>query len=449
MTVGVVLFTRDLRVHDNPALSYAAREYEQVLPMFVLDDDIRRGGFNRPNRAAFLADCLRDLDGSLRARGARLVVRRGDVVAETARLAERVGARAVHVAGDVSRYAQRRERHLAQALTCELVVHEDALFAVPPGRIRPSGGGAHMSVFSAYYRRWLLESRRAPVPAPRVVELPDGSPDGRLPSAHSICSGPTAPRLPPGGESAGRSRLSRWLREDAGRYDQVHDDLAADATSRLSPYLHFGCLSPVDVLARSGTTAGFARQLAWRDFHAQVLAARSDASTRDLRPREDRWRDAPAEFDAWRQGCTGIPVVDAGMRQLAAEGWLHNRARLLVAHFLTKTLYLDWRLGAAHFAEQLVDGDVANNSLNWQWVAGTGTDSRYNRVYNICAQGRRYDPDGAYVRRHVPELREVPGAAVHEPWRLPGGRRAALDYPDPIVDVAEGNARFLRARGKG
>ena len=448
MTVGVVLFTRDLRVHDNPALWHAVREHEQVLPVFVLDDEIRSSRFNRPNRAAFLADCLRDLDGSLRSRGAALVVRRGDVVAETARLAEQVGARAVHLAGDVSRYAQRRERHLAHALTCELVVHEDALFAVPPGRIRPSGGGAHMSVFSAYYRRWLVESRRAPLPAPRVVELPKGSPAGRLPSARSICPGPTAPRLPPGGESAGRSRLSRWLRTDAGRYDQVHDDLAADATSRLSPYLHFGCLSPVDVLARSGTTAGFARQLAWRDFHAQVLAARSDASTRDLRPREDHWRNAPAEFAAWQQGRTGIPVVDAGMRQLADEGWLHNRARLLVAHFLTKTLYLDWRLGAAHFADQLVDGDVANNSLNWQWVAGTGTDSRYNRVYNISAQGRRYDPDGAYVRRHVPELGEIPGAAVHEPWLLPARWRAALDYPDPIVDVAEGNARFLRARGK-
>ena len=156
----------------------------------------------------------------------------------------------------------------------------------------------------------------------------------------------------------------------------------------------------------------------------------------------------PNEFAAWQQGRTGLPVVDAGMRQLAAEGWLHNRARLIVAHFLTKTLYLDWRLGAAHFADLLVDGDVANNTLNWQWVAGTGTDSRFNRTYNITGQARRYDPDGNYVRRHVPELRGIPGPAVHEPWRLPAEQRAALDYPEPIVDVAEGNTRFLRARGK-
>jgi deoxyribodipyrimidine photo-lyase len=229
----------------------------------------------------------------------------------------------------------------------------------------------------------------------------------------------------------------------------VHDDLAADATSRLSPYLHFGCLSPVEILARQGITDGFARQVAWRDFHAQVLAARPEVTRADLRPRGDRWRHGPDEFVAWQRGRTGLPIVDAGMRQLADEGWLHNRARLIVAHFLTKTLYLDWRLGAAHFADLLVDGDVANNTLNWQWVAGTGTDSRFNRTYNIIGQGRRYDPDGDYVRRHVPELRGIPDSAVHEPWRLPNEQRAALDYPEPIVDVAEGNARFLRARGKG
>ena len=448
MSVGAVLFTRDLRLHDNPVLWHAVHSHERVVPVFVLDAAILSGGFNRPNRAAFLADCLRDVDASLRARGAGLIIRGGDVVAETAKLARRVRADAVYVAGDVSGYAQRREQRLTAELECELVMHEDALFAVPPGRNRPSGGAGHMSVFAAYYRRWRTEPRRDPLLAPRHIALPDAVARGRVPSARGICPGPVAPRLPQGGESAGRARLAAWLRTAARGYDEVHDDLAADATSRLSPYLHFGCLSPVEILARQCVTEGFARQVAWRDFHAQVLSARPDLTAVELRPRGDRWRHAPDEFAAWQQGRTGLPVVDAGMRQLAAEGWLHNRARLIVAHFLTKTLYLDWRLGAAHFADLLVDGDVANNTLNWQWVAGTGTDSRFNRTYNITGQARRYDPDGNYARRHVPELPGILGPAVHEPWRLPAEQRAALDYPEPIVDVAEGNARFLRARRK-
>ncbi len=448
MSVGVVLFTRDLRVHDNPVLWHAIAAHERIVPMFVLDAAIQSGGFNHPNRAAFLVDALHDLDTALRDRGAGLVIRRGDVVGEVAALARGVGADAVHVAGDASGYARRREQRLADALECRLVVHDDALFVIPPGRIRPTGGAGHMSVFAAYYRRWQAEPHRDPLPAPRHIAMPDGVAVGRVPSARSICPGPVAPRLPQGGESAGRARLTSWLRTAARGYDVAHDDLAADATSRLSPYLHFGCLSPVEILARRGIADGFARQVAWRDFHAQVLAARPDVTRTDLRPRGDRWRDARDEFAAWQRGRTGLPIVDAGMRQLADEGWMHNRARLIVAHFLTKTLYLDWRLGAAHFAGLLVDGDIANNTLNWQWVAGTGTDSRFNRTYNIIGQARRYDPAGDYVRRHVPELRSVPGAGVHEPWRLPAEQRAALDYPEPIVDVAEGNARFLRARGR-
>lgn len=448
MSVGIVLFTRDLRVRDNPALWHAVLSHDRVVPVFVLDTAILSGGFNRPNRAAFLTDCLDDLNSSLSARGGALVIRRGEVVDEVSRLVDRVGAAAVHVAGDVSGYAQRRERRLRDASGCELVVYEDALFAVPSGRIRPAGGAVQMSVFGAYYRRWRAEPRRAPLSAPRRIVLPDGLAHGRVPSARGICPGPLSPRLPPGGETAGRARLATWLRSDARDYDTARDDLPADRTSRLSPYLHFGCLSPIELLSKPQITEEFVRQVAWRDFHAQVLAARPDLTGADLRPRGDRWRHAPDEFTAWQQGRTGLPIVDAGMRQLAAEGWMHNRARLIVAHFVTKTLYLDWRRGAAHFADLLVDGDLANNTLNWQWVAGTGTDSRFNRTYNIIGQARRYDPDGNYVRRHVPELAGIPGPAVHEPWRLAAEQRAALNYPEPIVDVAEGNARFLRARGK-
>jgi len=447
MDVGIVVFTRDLRVHDNPTLWRAVHEHEAVLPVFCLDEAILRSGFNSPNRAGFLADSLACLDAALRVRGSQLVVRRGRVASEIAELARTVDAAAVHIAGDVSGYSASRRSALQAALDCRLVVHEDALFAVAPGRIVPSGGGDHMRVFSAFYRRWSAERRRDPLPAPRSIDMPKVA-CGQLPSRNDICTGPVSPSLPAGGEQAARERLRRWLRSDAAGYAGSHDDLAGDRTSHLSSYLHFGCLSPVDVASRANVSEPFVRQLAWRDFHAQILAVRPDSTREDYRPRGDNWRHAPAEFRAWRRGRTGLPVVDAGMRQLAAEGWMHNRARLIVGHFLSKTLYLDWRLGAGHFADLLVDGDVANNTMNWQWVAGTGADSRFNRTYNITTQALRHDPDGEYVRRYVPELRGIDGPAVHRPWDLPAAARAALDYPAPIVDVAEGNTRFLQARGK-
>jgi deoxyribodipyrimidine photo-lyase len=227
-------------------------------------------------------------------------------------------------------------------------------------------------------------------------------------------------------------------------YEDIHDDLAADATSKLSPYLHFGCVSATELAARAGRdhpgpgTEAFLRQLCWRDFHHQVLAARPDAPHTDLRPRGD-WVTDPEALAAWAEGRTGIPIVDAGMRQLATEGWMHNRARLITASFLTKTLGLDWRQGAAHFAHHLLDADIANNVLNWQWVAGTGMDTRPNRVLNPLRQATRYDPTGAYVRRHLPELADLTDPTqLHQPWRLGPAALAQLNYPPPIVEVDGG-----------
>jgi len=265
-----------------------------------------------------------------------------------------------------------------------------------------------------------------------------------------------SPGLARGGETEGRKRLAAWLRNGLAAYEDRHDDLAGDGTSRLSPHLHFGTLSPVELLHRARRAGGpgaeaFVRQLAWRDFHRQVLAARPDAAHTEYRTRHDRWRteeEAGADIEAWRQGRTGYPVVDAAMRQLRHEGWMHNRGRLLTASFLTKTLYVDWRVGARHFLRWLVDGDVANNQLNWQWTAGTGTDTRPNRVLNPVAQGKRYDPEGAYVRRWLPELAALTGPAIHEPWKLRGRDRAALDYPEPVISLSEGLDRFRTARGR-
>lgn len=456
MPTSVVLFTADLRLHDHPPLRAALEGGHEVVPLFVRDSGIADPFRGAPNRLAFLDDCLRDLDAGLRRRGGRLVVRSGDVVEEVCKAVTEADADDVHMAADVSAYAHLRERRLRSALEAEgrrLHVHDTVTTAVAPGAVTPASSD-HFAVFTPYFRQWSGRRLRDPLGAPRAVSVPAGVGSEELPSRSTAG---VSPGLAEGGETLGRKRLAAWLRSGVAAYEDRHDDMAGDATSRLSPFLHFGTLSPVEVVHRVRRVGGpgaeaFVRQVAWRDFHRQVLAARTDAATADYRTKHDRWRSARTareDLEAWREGRTGYPVVDAAMRQLRHEGWMHNRARLLTASFLAKTLYVDWRIGARHFLDLLVDGDIANNQLNWQWVAGTGTDTRPNRVLNPLTQGKRHDPDGAYVRRWVPELADIGGGAVHEPWKLRGrDRSAAAGYPDPVVDLAEGLARFRRARGR-
>jgi deoxyribodipyrimidine photo-lyase len=423
----------------------AARCAERVTPLFVLDDGILGSDFARPNRTAFLLEALTDLDGSLRRLGAGLVLRRGDVVRETVRLAREVGAQAVVASEDVSSYARRRGRRLASALAAERIELRllPGATVVPPQDLAPSGGD-HYRVFGAYHRAWRGQPRR-PVEAPprplRGREL-ESVP---APALTELVAGAPSPQLPRGGETSGRARLDRWLADGLLHYAERADDLGADATSRLSPYLHFGCLSPLEVAERAGSSEAFVRQLCWRDFYHQLLAANRDLPRTDLRPRGDSWRGDDDALAAWKEGRTGIPIVDAGMRQLSREGWMHNRARLVAASFLVKDLYIDWREGERHFFDLLVDGDVANNAGNWQWVAGTGTDSRPHRVFNPLRQAHRFDAAGDYVRRYVPELAAIEGPAVHEPWRLEVAG-AAADYPPPLVDHVEAVRRFRERR---
>lgn len=404
---AIVLFTRDLRVHDQPALAAAAERAERVVPLFVLDDAVL-AAFGAPNRVAFLLDALRDLDASLRGLGAALVVRRGNVLAETFRLGLDTDADAVFVSEDVSAYAQEREQRLRTALgggRIELEVFP-GVTVVPPGDLAPAGGD-HYKVFTPYWRRWREQPRRDVLSAPERLELPAGVEPGMVPGAEELVRGRTAPELPTGGETAGRRRLEEWLDTGLARYEELADIPAADATSRLSPYLHFGCVSPGEVVARALEHEGaepFVRQLCWRDFNHQLLAARPETAWEDFRPRDVVWRDDEEALAAWREGRTGYPLVDAGMRQLLREGFVHNRVRLVTGSFLTKHLGIDWRRGAEHFFEHLVDGDVANNTGNWQWVAGTGTDTRPYRRLSPQRQAERFDPDGEYVRRYVAEL---------------------------------------------
>jgi deoxyribodipyrimidine photo-lyase len=435
VTRAVVLFTRDLRVHDHPALSAAVELASEIVPLFVLNDALWHQ-HRSPARRAFLLDSLADLRLALRERGGDLVICRGDSVEETLHVAHRAAASVVFVGADASTYAQRRQERFVRACRRERIDLrvENTVAAVPAGELVPADRD-HYRVFTPYWRRWRDQPLPAPLDPPRGVSLPRGIDPGDLPSA------------PPGlrgGEREARRRLDAWLGDGMHEYGTARNELAGEGTSRLSPYLHLGCISPVEVVTRARSQGRiaepFVRQVCWRDFYLQLLKANPHTALHDLHDRDREWIEDEDALTAWTEGRTGYPIVDAAMRQLRGEGWLHNRARLLVASFLTKTLGIDWREGAQVFLDLLVDGDVANNAGNWQWMAGTGVDSRPNRVFNPVRQAKRLDPQGHYVRTHVPELGELEGSAIHEPWRAPLAARAP-DYPDRIVDLEHRAAR--------
>jgi deoxyribodipyrimidine photo-lyase len=457
---ALLLLTRDLRVHDHPALVAAARA-RRLLVVFVLDDAILSSPYAAPNRLQVLLDALADVRGALRDLGNDLVVRRGRPASVVRDLAVRHGAQAIHCSADVSAFARRREAQLAA------VAHEvGATFQAHPGVmlvdphvVRATGGG-HFKVFTPYWRRWSQVTPRAVLGVPDLPPMPSDLEVGAIPELAELAAGAPAPLVARGGERAARERLAWWMDGPVDGYGEGRNRMAEDATSRLSVPLHLGCLSVTEVAAgldlrRPGHEA-FLQELCWRDFNHQLLDARPDLTVNDVRTKDDRWRDAPLELAAWQEGRTGYPVVDAGMRQLVAEGWMHNRARMVAASFLTKHLYIDWRHGARFFMHHLADGDLANNYAQWQWTAGTGTDSRPNRMFNPVIQGERYDPDGSYVRRWVPELASIAGKAVHQPREgtgpgAPGLFDAPQDdagaYPHPVVDHREARERFLAARG--
>ncbi len=433
----VVLFTRDLRVHDHHALSAACRAGGRVISLFVFDPGLLG---RSPNRDRFLTESLTDLDRSLVKLRGGLVTREGDPVAHVVDLVRRGDVRAVHLSEDVSAFARRRDRRLRDALEplgVPLLVHPGNA-VVAPGDVVPAAKLVY-SVFTPYHRAWAEAPRRPLDPVPARIELPPGLEPGPRPNPSAVRA--ESIDLAPGGESAGRRHLDAYLATDATRYADVRDDLAADSTSRLSAYLRFGCLSATEVVERAAAIPGteaLIRQLAWRDFYGQLLAHDPTLQWRSLR---EPPRDIPTPpehaaffFGCWQEGRTGIPLVDAGMRQLRREGWMHNRARMVVASYLTRRLGIPWQEGAAHFMRWLVDGDPASNAGGWQWAAGIGTDPRRSRSFNPVRQAERFDPAGAYVRRYVRELAGTPAGLIFAPWKEPEVLRAT-GYPAPILEV--------------
>ena len=468
----VVWFRRDIRLHDHPALTDAVRGDGPVVPLYVLDPALLGGRFASPNRTWFLLGALRALAEELEARGSRLVVRVGDPLEVVPTVARDVGARLVLVSRDYAPYGRRRDRAVAEALERDgiafgarrgLLVHE-------PEEL-PGANGGTPRVFTPFLRRWEALDLRSILPAPRSVPAPDAWPDGgpgTIPTAAQLgVAHPTARRdlLPEPGEPAARARLERWLAAgpDHGptAYAETRNDLAdPEATSRLSYDLRLGLLSPVEVATRALAVDGgaegsrrYVSELAWRDFYNHVLwhepRTAKEPFLEAFAGRRPPGTDE-ASVEAWRRGQTGYPIVDAAMRHLEASGWMPNRTRMIVASFLTKDLLTDYRVGEAHFLYHLLDGDPASNLGGWQWAASVGTDAQpYFRVFNPVTQAERFDPDGAYVRRWLPELAAVPAKRIHAPWTMTveeqagANCRIGTDYPAPIVDHAEARRRAL------
>jgi deoxyribodipyrimidine photo-lyase len=450
---ALVWFTRDLRVHDNPALRAAVDREDRVVPVFCFDDRLLSGRHASGPRTQFMLECLADLESELRNRGSRLVIRRGSPESELPALARQIKAQRVFVSDDVSPFATRRTERVSRALAgagAELCV-EPGLFVVDRPESIETLNGDPYTVFTPFHRAWKSRPRRELAPAPRELPaLPRGLGTGEIPNLSDLGLSQTVEDPARGGERAGREAMHAFLRGVVSEYDAGRDDLGGERCSRLSPYLHFGCISPRELESKLPNGVGgeaYERQLCWRDFFARVLLSFPGNARSEYQQRyrgSIRWSHAEKRFDAWREGRTGFPLVDAGMRQLAREGWMHNRARLVVGSFLTKDLGIDWRWGERHFMSLLLDGDEASNNGNWQWIASVGVDPQpvFRRILSPVRQQARFDPQGDYIRRYVQELRNVPDEHLAEPGKMPdpvqrgAGCVIGEDYPAPIVDHA-------------
>jgi deoxyribodipyrimidine photo-lyase len=433
VATSVMWFRRDLRLGDNPALVEACAA-DRLLPLFVLDPALLRPA-GAPRRA-YLAASLRALDAALADRGGRLTLRRGDPVREVLAAARAVGAGQVHVTADFGPYGRRRDHAVERTLAehgIELV-RTGSPYAVAPGEVLNRSGKPYQ-VFTPFSRAWSDHGWPPPAHAPAGAAWAEL--DG---VAAPDADAPPGTELPSAGEAAAARRWEAYLDAGLPDYADTRDRPDLDGTSHMSVHLKWGEIHPRTMLAdlarRGGAgAAAYRGELAWREFYGDVLFHRPETAREYLRPEFARMRyDEPGPLlEAWREGRTGYPIVDAGMRQLRATGWMHNRVRMVVASFLVKDLHVEWQHGARHFMRRLVDADLASNQHGWQWTAGCGTDAApYFRVFNPVAQGRRFDPDGSYVRRWVPELADVPTRHVHEPWGDPDGPPDG--YPEPIVD---------------
>lgn len=461
MSLAIWWVRRDLRLADNPAL-HAAHQHGAVLPLFIIDPALQASPWFSPRRWAFLLASLHTLHADLLSRGSRLLIRTGNPRTILAELLAETGATAIYAQADASPYATNRDTDLARTLPLTLT---SGLTVQPIGSVLKDDGQPY-TVFTPYSRRW--KSRPTPTP------------DDLLPAPPHLTTPPTPlgdllPPVPatvdltpfPPSEAEAQRRLTAFLANAIYTYHHQRDLPAEPGTALLSPYFRFGLLSArqaavaayqamrtAPTVAARDSADTWLTELIWREFYTDILYHYPHVRRTSFRPdwQHIPWRDAPAEFEAWATGHTGYPIVDAAMRQLLTLGWMHNRARMIVASFLVKDLLIDWRRGEQHFMHHLLDGDPAANNGGWQWAAGTGTDAApYFRIFNPVSQSTKFDPAGHYIRRWAPELAPVPNRYIHAPWEMPPdvqhmvGVIIGHTYPAPIVDHAFARQRTLAA----
>ena len=423
-------FRRDLRINDHPALLAAIESGEQVIPLFILDKaQIAEAG---SKLLAYMSQSLRKLDESL---GNRLHIIEGDQVEVLSALIKKYEVAEVHISAEYERYGAARDARVeAAGIT---LIRTGSPYAVTPGRVVKPSDGTPYRVYTPFYRAWRTHGWRAPAITPKSLNLVEPTseyrnfPDFPLPKGVEVIEA---------GEQAALSRFKIFTKSGLNSYDENRNFAGIDGTSKMSSYLKFGEIHPRTLLKGLGEDKAhdtFRKEIAWREFYADVLFNNPMTDREYYAPRfADMRYDKPgAQFSAWCEGTTGYPFVDAAMRQLVHEGWMHNRTRMVVASFLVKDLHLEWQLGERFFAQHLVDFDVASNAHGWQWTAGSGTDaSPYYRVFNPIEQGKRFDSNGDYIRKYVPELAHLSAAEIHEPWLYLNGY--SKGYPERIVDHA-------------
>lgn len=450
-------FRRDLRIADNTSLFHAAKSSQPVVPVFFLSTWRKSHDWTGPNRQHFLCGNLASLARNLETIGGRLIIRSGDPVEGMRGLIRETGATAVHFNADPDPFGKQVEKRMA-ALCAELGVtcrvHADVTLH-GPGEVLTQGGQPY-KVYTPYSRNWLALPKPAPLGKPAALATPARPGSVPVPGVDHWGLATPAASLPEPGERAARERLKQAVAGKIQAYAAMRDLPAADATSRLSQDLRFGLLSvrtvhaeamkartKADAAGRAGIDV-FIKELAWREFYFAILHHFPNVLDEEFNP---EWRGLPwdqpdGRFELWKQGRTGFPIVDAGMRQLLATGFMHNRVRMITAMFLTKDLHLDWKLGESHFMQHLTDGEIASNNGGWQWSAGTGADAApYFRIQNPWSQTARYDPRGIYIKRWVPELTDVPPQALMEPPK--DGKSIAPGYPLPCLDHKAERERTL------
>ena len=429
-TRSIIWFRRDLRISDHPALVAALSESDEIVPVFIIDSKlIERTG---SNGLAYLAQSLQHLDASL---DKKLQVIAGQPIDVLKKLQEKYNAQSVHISAEYEPVSAAQDVEIEKSGI--KLVRTGSAYAVAPGRVLKPSDQTPYRVYTPFYRAWLTHGWRKPEQKPKSITAvtPDSDsrqfPDWKVPTCVSITEA---------GEAAANERFKHFQKNGLDNYDEARNLAGIDGTSKMSAHLTWGEIHPRTLLAPLGQSKAhevFRKEIAWREFYADVLFNNPHTETDYYAPQFAKMRyDKPGkQFKAWCEGNTGYPFVDAAMRQLLAEGWMHNRTRMVVASFLVKDLHLEWQLGERFFREHLVDYDVASNAHGWQWTAGCGTDaSPYYRVFNPVEQGKRFDENGDYVRKYVPELAHLKGIEIHEPWDVLDGY--LKDYPQPIVNHA-------------